>query len=398
MNRSFDGSVVFPVAGAPAPFAMTRSPKTHLRANLALIASGLAIALGWPGAALGADVSKSVAASPGAVRDYWTSKRMEAAVPADASGLSGAPVTGALAEARAPDPATASFVPAARPGAPPRARMVEGSPVERRLLGIGVDREEVVDPSAPDVRAHGKVFFTIPQGSAAGDYVCSGTAVNSRNRSLVWTAGHCVFDFDAGGGFATNWNFVPGYRDEVAPFGEWPAKELATTPGWRSSANIRYDLGAAVVTKNASGQRLQDVIGARGIGFDQPRDQLYSAFGYPAEPPPLEFTGEREFRCDSKPIASDQPVGSGPSTMAISCDMTGGSSGGGWVVGTTLLSVTSYGYMLEPDYLYGPYLSTEARELYMSVRGKKKKRRHPGTRGDKGGKGDGRGGRGDGRR
>ncbi len=57
---------------------------------------------------------------------------------------------------------------------------------------------------------HGKVFFTIPSGPEAGDYVCSRTALNSRNRSVVWTAGHCVFDTD-GRVFATNWVFVPGF-------------------------------------------------------------------------------------------------------------------------------------------------------------------------------------------
>ena len=33
-----------------------------------------------------------------------------------------------------------------------------------------------------------------------------------------------------------------------------------------------------------------------------------------------------------------------PPTMGIGCDMTGGSSGGGWVVGNDVLSVNSYGY------------------------------------------------------
>ena len=61
--------------------------------------------------------------------------------------------------------------------------------------------------------------------------------------------------------------------------------------------------------------------------------------------------------------------------------MTGGSSGGGWVSRQTLLSVTSYGYAIEPNHLYGPYLSTTAKALYRGVSGKKKKRK-----GGKGGK------------
>lgn len=370
----------------------------NLRALLALLAVAVTFVVAWPAAAGAATPSERVALAPSTVRDYWTTKRMQAAEPVD-DVAGGAGAAGGLREG-SPSPmrAQGSYVPAADPGDPARATLQDGSPGEsERVLGLGVVREEVVDPSAPEVRAHGKVFFTIPQGSEAGDYVCSGTAINSRNRSVVWTAGHCVFDFTTGGGFATNWIFVPGYKDEVAPFGEWPARELATTTGWRSSANIRYDLGAAIVSKNALGQRLQEVVGARGIGFDQPRDQLYSTYGYPAVSPPLEFSGEREFRCISNMAGTDQPVGSGPSTTAITCDMTAGSSGGGWVVDSTVLSVTSYGYTIEPDTLYGPYMSASAKDLYRSVRGKKKRR----TAGTKGGKGDGKGGmggKGDGKR
>jgi V8-like Glu-specific endopeptidase len=232
--------------------------------------------------------------------------------------------------------------------------------------------EAVADPSATDLRAHGRVFFTIPEGSEAGDYVCSGTAVNSRNRSLVLTAGHCAFEL-TGGGFVTHWTFVPAYDAGVGPFGEWPAKRLAVPKAYEVSENLHYDLGAAVVRQNATGQRLQDVVGARGIGFDQPRDQLYDAYGYPAEAP---FTGEQEYRCESDNAGSDQTVGSGPATMAIDCNMTGGSSGGGWIAGTTLLSVTSYGYESDPLHLYGPYLSRGAKKLYRSASGKHRKKKH----------------------
>ena len=121
------------------------------------------------------------------------------------------------------------------------------------------------------------------------------------------------------------------------------------------------------------------MVGATGIGFNQPRAQTLQAFGYPAEQPPLEFTGEREFRCTGRPFGVDRPAGtSGPATIGIECDMTAGSSGGGWVGGTTmpiLLSVTSYGYPTEPDRLFGPYMSAEAKDLYKLVRGGKRQRK-----------------------
>ena len=360
-----------------------------MRASLALFALALATVLCWAGTAQATE-ARAVDGGPAEVREYWTMKRMMAAEeaqapPAPLIGRTPGPV-GAVG--RPDDASSASYVPGVPAGSPPvPARMQSGEPPERTrgALGLGVDREQVTDPSAPDVRMHGKIFFTIPSGAEAGDYVCSGTAVNSRNRSVVWTAGHCVYDLESGSGYVANWLFVPGYEDESKPFGEWPAKRLATTAGYRTSANLRYDLGAAVVTQNESGQRLQDVVGARGIGFDQPRDHGYAAYGYPAKAPPAEFTGGREFRCDSDNAGSDSPVGSGPATMAIDCDMTAGASGGGWIVGNTLLSVTSYGYVIEPNHLYGPYMSTSARKLYRGVSGKKRKKK--GGRGGKGGRG-----------
>ena len=58
-----------------------------------------------------------------------------------------------------------------------------------------------------------------------------------------------------------------------------------------------------------------------------------------------------------------------PPTIAIGCDMTGGSSGGGWIVNMkdglgTLVSVNSYGYFSQPDAMYGPYQGNAAEKLY----------------------------------
>jgi hypothetical protein len=265
--------------------------------------------------------------------------------------------------------------------------MRSGSPAPSRLPGLISERVE--DPADPSVSAHGRVFFTIPSGPYRGDYVCSGTAVNSRNRSTVWTAGHCVYEL-TGGGFVTNWSFVPGYESGAAPYGEWPAKRLTAPRAYQTSQNLHFDFGAAVVRTNADGQRLQTLVGARGIGFDQPRDQGYVAYGYPKE---LPFDGEHEYTCTSPMERTDQFAGDGPPPMGIRCDMTAGASGGGWIVNGSILSVTSYGYTTRPFELYGPYLSSAARNVYREASGKRKKKGHKNHKGGKGNKG-GKGGKG----
>lgn len=341
-----------------------KGTENRTQRGLAALVATLATLLGAPAAealAAGGPESARVASSAEEVREYWSAARMRAAEPVEVPVAEGPQEVAAL---RAPSPAAASYVPAT--GAP---RVRAGGPGnESKGIIPGGTRDEILDPSETEFRPHGKVFFTVATGEGAGDYVCSATAVNSRNRSVVWTAGHCVFP-EGGTEFVSNWTFVPAYHEGMAPFGEWPARRLATTGPWQATANLKYDLGAAVVRRSPSGQKLQAAVGARGIGFDQPRDQTYSAFGYPAVPPPLEFTGEREFRCTSPPVVSDEPGTTGPATIGIECDMTGGSSGGGWVAGTTLLSVTSYGYRLEFDQLYGAYMSSSAKALYKGVRG-----------------------------
>ena len=207
----------------------------------------------------------------GAIRGYWTDARMRAAEPVDAPTP---PAAGAAGDRTTSG--RASYVPARR--SPRRCAKAPRS-APRRGSRSGCTRRSPTRPP-PDVSAHGKVFFTIPSGEEAGDYVCSGTAVNSRKRNVVWTAGHCVFP-EAGGGFATNWTFIPAYDEGAQPYGAVACQAPLTTGPWQESANIKYDLGAAVVRLDPEGQRLQDVVGAEGIGFDQPRDQLFAPTAIP---------------------------------------------------------------------------------------------------------------------
>jgi Ca2+-binding RTX toxin-like protein len=132
-----------------------------------------------------------------------------------------------------------------------------------------------------------------------------------------------------------------------------------------------------VLARDAQGRGIEDAVGARGIGFNQPRDRPVDLFGYPAEDQntfllPPNFNGQRLFTCHAPLTDNDVPgPPTGPETMGADCDMTGGSSGGGWVAGDGLLeSVTSYGYQFEPGRLYGPYFGDAAKDLYERAGGR----------------------------
>jgi V8-like Glu-specific endopeptidase len=242
-------------------------------------------------------------------------------------------------------------------------RMRSAKPAEQRFGGTAAGKgkkgalpwtsEEITTPytQAP-TSTHGKVFFTL----GGNDYVCSGTALLSSNKSVVWTAGHCVNE--GPGAFATNWQFVPAYKDGSAPLGVYTAEDLLAPSAWARSGDFSYDLGAAVVGP-ASGTALTDRVGGRGIAFNYNRSQSFQSYGYPAAPP---FTGERLWRCSSPLQTSDNSAN--PATLGIGCDMTGGSSGGGWIVGSSVYSVNSYGYNNQPDVMYGPYQGNVAQSLY----------------------------------
>jgi len=289
----------------------------------AVVLAVLACALVVVPAALAARVTaKAVAQDKAAVKRYWTRERMRNAHPANRV-LSG------------------TFAPAAK--RPPKAAASQPVPPPY---------------TSQPTSTNGKVFFT--EGGV--NYVCSGTALLSGNKSVVWTAGHCVND--GAGTFVTNWAFVPAYLDGGAPYGTWTARTLLTTSGWNNSGDFSYDNGAAVVSLNG-GRALTDVVGGVNPTFNYPRNQTYVSHGYPAAPP---FNGQRLYTCTS-PLRYDD-TSANPPTMGIDCDMTGGSSGGGWTVNGSLESVNSYGYSSLKNVMFGPYQGTVSQSLYTQAAGR----------------------------
>jgi V8-like Glu-specific endopeptidase len=208
-------------------------------------------------------------------------------------------------------------------------------------------------------RTAGRVFFTY-QGRTAS---CSGNAVTSANKSTVLTAGHCV---KMQGAWHTNWVFVPGYHDGQRPYGTWAAAKTLSTPQWTASEDINYDIGAAVVAP-LDGQRLTDVVGGQGLAFNTGYNKAMYSFGFPAAAP---YDGEKFIYCSGTTFRDFLLSGD----HGLTCNMTGGSSGGPWftrfdeATGTGLQSsVNSFKYNFLPNAMYGPYFGADAQNLYQSA-------------------------------
>jgi V8-like Glu-specific endopeptidase len=224
---------------------------------------------------------------------------------------------------------------------------------------IPFTRTEILDPTVYPFVIHGKVF--LDHGDSLG--LCSGTVVTSNNQSVVMTAAHCLVD-PVTGATPQAIAFAPGYRLNNAPFGLWDAVAFGVTPEWANSignADPRYDIGSFVLAPNANGQAIGDLLGTRGIVFNQPALRLFDSFGYPAASP---FDGERLWLCDSE--TSDLlDLFPAPQPHGIGCDMTPGSSGGGWVLEDNFVnSVNSFKLLDHPDVMYGPQFGTSAHDLY----------------------------------
>jgi V8-like Glu-specific endopeptidase len=209
-------------------------------------------------------------------------------------------------------------------------------------------------------RTVGKVFFT----SGGSNYVCSGSVMGGR---AVWTAGHCVYDPDLGT-WHTNWSFVPGYRDGLTPFGTWTAFDLVTLVGW-VGGDLSYDIGAAAVS-DRNGRKISWDTGYLGFMANAATRQHWNIFGYPAASP---FNGQRQWNCQASISRRDTSLN--PASVGAGCNMTGGCSGGPWIVNhdwkrptqgsyNLVNGVVSYGYTGSPLELFSPYFGTGAVNVY----------------------------------
>jgi V8-like Glu-specific endopeptidase len=224
--------------------------------------------------------------------------------------------------------------------------------------------------------ATGKVFFTF--GSST--YVCSGSVVtdDKTDRSIVLTAGHCVYN-QATSQFASNWIFIPAYDSKPNgsctdpanpfPYGCWTARALMVHSDFSSqtsfnAAATQSDWAFAVIGANASGAQLDATVGSFAFnesGFTATNQAAYS-FGYPAASP---YSGSDLVYCNGNTFAD---TNNSSATWGLSCNMTGGASGGPWMSAFStstnsgaLSSVNSYKYSNDSTKMYGPKFDSRTR-------------------------------------
>lgn len=176
-------------------------------------------------------------------------------------------------------------------------------------------------------RAAGKLFFTEPGGT----YMCSASLIK---RGVVVTAAHCVANFGEKQ-FYTGWQFIPGYRNGVAPYGVWTVKQAFVPTSYYNGTDscavsgvVCADDVAVLILNTQSNAYAGSSTGWLGYwyggGFSGNGLIQITQLGYPAG---LDNALYME-RNDSYGYVSS---GNSNNTM-IGSNMNGGSSGGPWIV------------------------------------------------------------------
>ncbi|GGO08160.1 hypothetical protein GCM10010116_16500 [Microbispora rosea subsp. aerata] len=93
-------------------------------------------------------------------------------------------------------------------------------------------------------RSSGKVFFI---GADKKPHWCSATALQSRHKNIVATAGHCVFDTVKEKATLDKWVFIPGYYQGKAPWGIYVGKVAFTHFDYSVYHDADYDYAFVAV-------------------------------------------------------------------------------------------------------------------------------------------------------
>lgn len=175
---------------------------------------------------------------------------------------------------------------------------------------------------------------------------CSASLIR---RSVIVTAAHCIQRFGSGNTLYTNFQFTPGHYGatgataaQIAPYGTWRWRGLVRPATWANGTDIGCgsardnDLAVIALDKNAAGRFIGDYVGWLGYGWNNYsfvsspktgnlRTAAVSTLGYPL----LVDGGKIQQRTDG-PTYTTTVCNAGQ--LWQGSNLTGGSSGGPWVV------------------------------------------------------------------
>jgi V8-like Glu-specific endopeptidase len=174
-------------------------------------------------------------------------------------------------------------------------------------------------------RAVGKLTFTKPGSTATWN--CSAAVIKPR---LILTAGHCVHTGNGNAsGWHSNFRFIPAFRSGSAPYQSWGWKSAQVTGDWfYGQAKLPNAADYALIEledRNANGfiRRIGEITGWLSVKTNALLPNHAHLLGYP-----LNFDNGQVLH----QVTAQSYGPAGNNTVFYGSDMTGGSSGGPWVM------------------------------------------------------------------
>lgn len=165
----------------------------------------------------------------------------------------------------------------------------------------------------------GKLFFHIPN---KGDFYCSAAVIRAR---IIATAGQCVHSGTASPGFYTDFEFVPAYRDGVAPFDTWGWEYVVVHNTWTGgNGKLPNSADYALIeledrTINGATRKIGDVVGYLGYIIQRLRPNHAHLLGYASN-----FDGGEKLH----QVTAQALRAANPNNVEYGSDMRAGAGGG----------------------------------------------------------------------
>jgi V8-like Glu-specific endopeptidase len=235
-----------------------------------------------------------------------------------------------------------------RPGPPVTGPIPDGTTVNGKTKAVPFDGVSKV----------GAVYFSV--GGVVSAHYCTGSVVHSASGDLIATAAHCVYN-KLFGGWQNHIAFVPGYHDDVAPYGVWLATTAYLNQGWVVKQDPDYDIAFLKVRPAGGGtQTLESLTGA---------DTFTTWPGY-----------QNDVTVAAYPLTATRPVGCSGTTkkysgtqIELDCGgLPNGASGSPFIASGNRLVGVLGGYEEggnTPDTSYSIYFSNAIAEIYRATAG-----------------------------
>ncbi|MEZ0114598.1 V8-like Glu-specific endopeptidase [Catenulispora sp. EB89] len=235
-----------------------------------------------------------------------------------------------------------------RPGAPGTGLIPTGAGADGTVSAQSFD-------GVPKV---GAVFFSV--GGVVSAHYCTGSVVHSASGNLIVTAGHCVYD-KLFAGWQNHVVFVPGYHDDIAPYGLWAATTAYVDAGWVNKEDPDSDIAFLKVRKVGGGtQTLESVTGADTFTTSPGYENAVSVAAYP-------LTASKPVGCANKTKkASD-------TQLELDCEgLPDGASGSPFIASGDRLVGVLGGYEQggnTPNTSYSIYFTDKIAKIYLATAG-----------------------------